>query len=492
MKMTLRLAAAVAAVLTFVPATSAQQGQPEGSHIVSAADVDASPAVKRLKELLAVLKAGDVARIKAYVMANAAQPGPGPVAATLGLYHRTRGLDLLRVTKVEGSSAVAVLRSRLTGDEEGISVEVEPQAPHRFTGMGPASFEPVGAQGRTSEKEQFRQIGTYLKRLGEAEVFSGVVVIARNGRPVFSQAYGYADREKKIANTVDTPFLLGSMNKLFTGLAIGQLVEQGKLTYDDPLSKFIPDYPDAESAKRIKIKHLLSHTSGLPSFNPAFSPPGNDTVRVETVLTLVPRKPVQFEPGSKWSYSNTGIQLLGRVIEVVTGQDYYDYVRKNVYARGGMKRDPFPDYSNGAVAIALPYEIDWSETEPRWTDQMAKTTRRGGPAGGGIASANDLISLGYAMDTGRIVKPTTLRLHSSPKPEFGTEHYGYAFSVQARMAKRPLVGHGGNALGQCTEFGALADTPYTIVVLSNLTASTCMAVTGKILKVLQPTKTSNS
>ena len=151
-------------------------------------------------------------------------------------------------------------------------------------------------------------------------------------------------------------------------------------------------------------------------------------------------------------------------------------------SRGGMTRDPFPDYSQGGVAMAQPYEIEWDDTRPRWANQMAITTRRGGPAGGGIASARDLIRLSNAMNAGRIVKPATLRLHASAKPELATQHYGYAFAVRARMAKRPLVGHGGNAPGQCTEYGALTDTPYTIVVLSNLTGGTCMSVTGKILR----------
>ena len=117
-----------------------------------------------------------------------------------------------------------------------------------------------------TEQERLQEIGSYLKRMGDADIFSGAIVIARDGKPVFAQAYGYADREKKIPNTVDTPFLLGSMNKLFTGLAIGQLVEQGKLSYEDPLAKFLPDFPDPESARKIKIKHLLSHTSGLGDY----------------------------------------------------------------------------------------------------------------------------------------------------------------------------------------------------------------------------------
>jgi CubicO group peptidase (beta-lactamase class C family) len=480
-------AMAAAATIAFAPLVQAQQAQP-GAPAATEAEIAASPAVKRLKELLEAVNSGDAAAIKTYADAAAAKPGPDAVAYVRDLHRRSHGFDLVRVARVEDNGIVAVVRNRLTGDEEALSLKVEPQAPHRITVLHEVPFEADAAPAPASEEAQLRQIGSYLKRLGDAEVFSGVVVIARDGKPVFSQAHGYADRERKIANTLDTPFLLGSMNKLFTGLAIGQLVEQGKLSYEDPLSKFVPDFPDPESARRIRIKHLLSHTSGLTSFDPTFSPPGTATVTVRTILDTIKPEPLKFEPGTKWSYSNTGIQLLGRVIEVVTGQDYYRYVRKNVYRRGGMKRDPFPDYSRGAVAMAQPYEIEWEGSRPRWANQMAITTRRGGPAGGGIASARDLIRLGNAMNAGRIVKPETLRLHASAKPELATKHYGYAFGVLARMAKRPLVGHGGNAPGQCTEFGRLADTPYTIVVLSNLTGGTCMSVTGKILQVLQPTR----
>ena len=118
-------------------------------------------------------------------------------------------------------------------------------------------------------------------------------------------------------------------------------------------------------------------------------------------------------------------------------------------------------------------------------NKMAVTARRGGPAGGGIASALDLINLANAMNAGRIMKPETLRLHTGRKPELGSPMYGYGFGVQTNG--RPFVGHGGNAYGQCTQFGALTDTPYTIVVLSNLTILTCTIVTEEILRLLPPT-----
>ena len=494
---------AAALALSIAAAAHAQQAPPAAAPPTEA-EIAASPAAKRLRELLAVVNTRDAAAMLAYIQANSVQtalpPGPAllspgaPLAVRVLEIHRynSQGLDLVRVAKLEERSALAVVRNKLTGHDQALSVEIEPQQPHRITRLPGIrrrdEANVIGLTAPTGQSEQARlqELGAYLKRMEDADRFSGAVVIARDGKPVFAQAYGYADREKKIPNTVDTPFLLGSMNKLFTGLAIGQLVEQGKLSYDDALSQFVPDYPDAESAKKIRIKHLLSHTSGLESFDPAFSFPSDRTINVQAVLDIAGKQPIKFEPGTKWAYSNTGMQVLGRVIEIVSGQDYYDYVRRNVYLRGGMTRDPFPDYGRGAVAMAQPYEIEWDGTRLNDVNKMAVTARRGGPAGGGIASALDLINLANAMDAGRIVKPETLRLHTGRKPELGSPMYGYGFGVQTNG--RPFVGHGGNAFGQCTQFGALTDTPYTIVVLSNLTILTCTIVTEEIMRLLPPTK----
>ena len=271
--------AALALALSMASVARAQQVQPDTASLT---EVQAA-GVRRLKEMIEVLNTGDYAKMRAYFEANSVDirtdvPGVKPgswhetaFAQVSGRYGASRGLDLVRLTTDPSRGdvhAVGIVRNRTTGDEEYLAVRVEPQAPHRITWL-PAIAPQVVASWNlkpavsvaVTEQERLQEIGAYLKRMGDADIFSGAIVIAREGKPVFAQAYGYADREKKIPNTLETPFLMGSMSKLFTGLAIGQLVEQGKLTYDDPLSKFLPDFPDPESAKKIKIKHLLSHTS---------------------------------------------------------------------------------------------------------------------------------------------------------------------------------------------------------------------------------------
>ena len=493
-----------AAALTLSPTAGAQaqQAQPgSGPPPPTEAEIAASPAAKRLKEVLELVNRGDAAAIQAYVRANgvdATKPPPWSAALPLAgqvldLHRRSRGLELVRVAKVGDGVAIAVVRNKLTGDAQALAVEIEPQAPHRITGLpnvglGCPSASATSDSVAQSEEAQLQKIGDYLKSLADADIFSGVVVIARDGKPVFSKAYGYADREKKIANTIDTPFDLASTNKLFTGLAIGQLVEQGKISYEDPLSKFIPDYPDGESAKRIKIKHLLSHTSGLGGyFNEAYFNALDRMRSAKAALETGKREPLKFEPGTKWAYSNAGYQLLGRIIEIASGEDYYDYLRKNLFAPAGMTNTSFPHFDRDNVAMAQRYDLEFDGSGLRYVNQAFRTPPRGTPDGGGIASAPDLLKLANALRAGRIVKPETFRLHASPKPELASPTYGYGFTMTARTGE-PLVGHPGNWPGVCTDFGTLSGTPYTIVVLSNSTASTCVPVTKKVLQVLAPPK----
>jgi CubicO group peptidase (beta-lactamase class C family) len=500
------VAVAGTSAASFVACAPTSAVTPPGTPADTIAD---SPAAKRLRELLAVVNSGDAAAMRAYLEANSVDATTQTWSSTLlplvlNLHRLSHGLELVRVTTIGmqqiqpqlAGSTVGILRNKATGDEQALAIRVEPKAPHRITGLPIlhpsliATLVQPAPSVALSEQEQLQEIGSYLKRLADADIFSGVVVIARNGQPVLSQAYGYADRERQIRNTLSTPFLLGSMNKLFTGLAIGQLVEQGKLSYDDPLSKFLPDYPDPASAKRIQIKHLLSHTSGLaPGFtSKAYRDSLDRMVTVQGLLGAGDREPPKFEPGTNWAYSNFGFVLLGRIIEIATGEDYYEYMVKNVLAPAGMTSASFPMLPRDAVAtvpMAYPYEVEFNGERLHYVNKLGADFRRGGPSCCGVASALDLVALANALQSGRVVRPETFHLHSSAKPELGAPNYGYGFAVGIRRVNdRLLVGHGGNAFGQCTEFGALRGTPYTIIVLSNLTIGTCVSVNGKIMRVL--------
>jgi CubicO group peptidase (beta-lactamase class C family) len=502
------LAVAAALALSVAPVAHAQRVMANAPARTEAQ----TAAIKRLNEVLEVLNTGDYAKMRSYFEANSIdiRTGvPGVVSGSwneqvfsqvLLRYHLSRGLDFVRVTFGDApplqGDVVGIVRNRTTGDEEYLALRVEPQAPYRIiwnpiappAAIASWNLKPAASTAVT-EQQRLEEIGSYLKRMGDAELFSGAIVIARDGKPVFAQAYGYADREKKIPNTLDTPFLMGSMSKLFTGLAVGQLAEQGKLSYDDPLAKFLPDFPDPESAKKIRIKHLLSHTAGLGNAATLWNP---DLIDRQTtargMVDVLERTALAFEPGTKWAYSNAGFVLLGRIIEIASGQDYYDYMQQRVFAPAGATTAAFPllpKDGEAVVPMALPYEPAWdADSRMSIENRLGKEFRRGGSAGSGVVSANDLIKLANAMRDGRIVKPETFRLHTSPKPEIGATMYGYGFATGPYG--RPFVGHNGRAQGQCTDFGELRDTPYTIVVLSNLHRNWCRPVTERILRVLRP------
>jgi len=179
-----------------------------------------------------------------------------------------------------------------------------------------------------------------LDSLVTAGEFSGVVLVAKDGVPIFERAYGLADREARIPNTIETAFNLGSINKFFTQIAIRQLANAGKLDVDSSLARAWPDYPNQDVARRVTIRQLLQHRSGVGG-NIFGAPPGKtrgDIRRLADYLPLFVNEPLLFEPGTNQRYSNAGYIVLGLLIERLSGEDYYDYVRRHIYEPAGMSR----------------------------------------------------------------------------------------------------------------------------------------------------------
>ena len=178
----------------------------------------------------------------------------------------------------------------------------------------------------------------YLEELNAQNKFSGAVLIGKDGVPILKRAYGLANRSFNVPNRIDTKFNLGSMNKMFTGVSILQLVEQGKLALDDKIIKHVPDYPNKEITSKVTIHQLLTHTSGMGLYwTDEYMKTSKDRFRdIEDYLPLFVDQPLQFKPGSKFSYSNSGYMVLGLIIEKVTGQSYFDYVMENIYKPAGM------------------------------------------------------------------------------------------------------------------------------------------------------------
>ncbi|HSE97444.1 MAG TPA: serine hydrolase domain-containing protein, partial [Blastocatellia bacterium] len=320
---------------------------------------------------------------------------------------------------------------------------------------------------RLTAEQMAQELKTFVSKLADADVFSGTVLLAKDGVPVFKGAYGIANKDFNVPNRIDTKFNLGSMNKMFTAVAIAQLVERGKLSFDDPLSKFLPDFPDKASAEKIKIKHLLTHTAGLGGY---FSKAWNESSRAmyRTVDDMIKRaaadEKLLFEPGTRWQYSNTGMLVLGKVVEVASGQSYFDYVRENIAKPAGMTNTDCYELDKVNTNLAVGYDKLFSETGVTFTNNIFAHVLRGGPQGGGYSTVEDLLKFDVALRSNKLVGAEYVKLLLSAKPELNSPSYGYGFQVDSESQ---VAGHGGGFIGINSNLDMFLGTGWTAIVMSN-------------------------
>ncbi len=434
-----------------------------------------TPATRRVAELVKIINSTDAAATKRFIEENYGGELAGmPMSAHLNfiaqLRDRTRGVEFRGIQDSGATEATALLRAKLTDDWMAVRVVVEANAPNRITGIGMRPPKPPAAEGaakKLTDAERARELEAYVQKLAEADVFSGAVLLAKDGKVIFERAYGEASKNFRVPNRVDTKFNLGSMNKMFTGVAIAQLVERGKLSFDDPLAKFLPEFPSKEAAQQIKIKHLLTHTSGLGSyFNRKFMESSRARFRtVNEMMTLAEGETLAFEPGTKWAYSNTGMLVLGAVIEKVTGQSYFDYVRENIYKPAGMTNTDAYELDLVTPNLAVGYQKEYNEDgTTRFRNNVFQHVIRGGPAGGGYSTAGDLLKFDAALRANKLVGAEYVRQLLAPKPELNSPTYGYGFVVDT---KNRIVGHSGGFPGISSNLDMFLDSGYTAIVMSN-------------------------
>ena len=463
-----------------------------------------SPAAKRAKELFDVVEAGDPARSRAFV-SSAFMPGTDEerdqrLLAIDRLHRRSGDLTFVAFRTYDPprppQTAVLVYRSELLGTYEAFVVEVESAAPFRLTQMQVAPARPpkdLPPEPVVTQAQMLADLAAHVDELAAADVFSGTVLVAKDGKVVYQRAAGEAERSFHAKNTMDTRFNLGSMNKMFTAIAIAQLVEQGRIGWNDPISKWLgPDWLAKEHADRIQVHHLLDHSSGLGSyFNDAFLRSSRALYRnVDDWKPLVKDETPAFEPGSRFAYSNTGFLLLGAIVEKASGEDYYDYVRRHVYAPAAMTR-------TDCYALDRPVEnlaVGYTPAPPSpdsdgvaWRNNLYEHVVKGGPAGGGFSTAPDLLAFAKALLAGKLVKKETMAELWSPHPGDHVTDYGFGFDLTAPAGQR-IVGHSGGFPGINSQLDVYPDTGWVVVVMSNTDdgASIVTARTRNLIARLKP------
>lgn len=307
-------------------------------------------------------------------------------------------------------------------------------------------------------------IGERVEAEFDAGRFSGAVVVARGDEVIYAGAVGLADRASGRANTLDTPINLGSINKMFTAIAIAQLQAAGKLDWQDTVGRHLPDFPNAKIRDHVTIHQLLTHTSGVGSYwNQAHAARRHELDTQQEFLQTFVSEPLLFEPGEKLEYSNGGPVILGLIIEALSGTDYYEYIREHIYRPAGMKHSDHFRRDDVASGIALGY----LRTEAGdWQDNGSDLSLRGSAAGGGYASARDLLAYSRALANERLLTRAQLETLWKPYNQTGPMGYGYLFTVGGTPERR-WIGHNGGAPGISAEFMHYPDDGLAIIVLAN-------------------------
>ncbi len=298
------------------------------------------------------------------------------------------------------------------------------------------------------------KIEALVKQYVNLDIFSGVVLIAENGKPVFQQAYGLANREKNIPNTRDTRFDIGSINKLFTKALVLQLIQEGKLRPEDPLGKYLKGFPEAAS-KHVTIDQLISHRSGYGDYmqQPGFFERPGDQQTIGAILEMIKAMPLQFEPGTEQAYSNAGYVLLGGIIEAATGKSYYQNIRERIVEPLGMRHTVVDTDKARAPKRAIGYLKTMRGALENNEGILLVPT----PAGGFVTTAEDLLLFMEAyFYTEKLVRAATLELD---------EFYPFIQDVRKNGGAIPVAGgfQGANAV----VYNALRDH-QTIIVLANM------------------------
>jgi CubicO group peptidase (beta-lactamase class C family) len=415
------------------------------SFATAQSEIPATPAGRVLSAWLVAFNSGDAAALQAFDVAH--RPDAPPLSLTQRLRASTGGFTLVRLEKSTQTAITALL-----DDPKPIVVSSTLRIVPR-TADAPLA--------RLSEAQTVSALTASLEAQLKEDRFSGAVLIGQRGRIVFEKAAGLANRESKTPNTLDTQFRNGSMNKMFTATAAMQLVEAGKLSLDDTVGKLMPDYQNADVARKVTIRHLLGHTGGTGDFfGPEFLKNRLTLKTHADYVALFGARAPLHEPGAEFRYSNYGMLLLGAIIERVSGQSYFDYVRTRVFEPAGMastgslpETDTVPNRSTG-----------YMRSKDAWVPNTDTLPWSGTAAGGGYSTVGDFFRFAEALQTGRLISKGSLAQMIAPGVN---PQYGFGMALSGEGATRSF-GHAGGAPGMNGDLKVFPESGYVIVALSNL------------------------
>lgn len=347
-----------------------------------------------------------------------------------------------------------------------------------LTAMGFISYAVAEGQPLPGVKE-FQALDEFISAKTSSNEFSGVVLIAKDGNVLFEKGYGYADKNFNIPNRINTRFNLGSLNKMFTTVATAQLMQQGKLNPDDNIGKYLEVFPK-DIADKVTIRHLLQMKSGWGDYwqNEYFNQNSTRMRKVSDYMEFIKKMPLEFEPGAKMIHSNTGFIVLGAIIEKITGMDYFDYIRENIYKPAGMSDtdsyDRDADISNIATGYTNFHPGDPEKKGYKWSDRCLLRPK-GMPDGGGYSTVTDLLKFDTALRSNKLLDEKYSR--------FMENRFEGDINQPLTMPDKIRVSMGGS-MGVSAVFGRDLQDGYTIIILSNYDIQRENAVLSEIRKMI--------
>jgi len=437
----------------------------------SSVEMPATPAGKALDKFLKSLNSGDLATMKKFHQETGGDAENAD--QDFGLYQQSGGLNPHSVVRSTEFEIEILAQGKKDGNWLSFTIGVEPSPPNRVAEirLHPASAPATNGKrepraetappstAKKSETEVLQELPAWIDKEAASDNFSGVVLIAKGSNPIFQKVVGLADKANKKPNQINTKFNLGSINKFFTQIAITQLIEQGKLSWEDKLGKYLPDYPNKDAAQKVTIKQLFEMQSGIGDFFGAkYDATPKERIRtLNDYMLLFADQPLAFEPGTNRAYSNGGYIVLGAIIEKITGQTYFDYVREHIYKPAGMTNTD--SYISGAGTPNMAEGYRRNDKGER-VNNVDTRPGRGSSAGGGYSTAEDLLKLANALRENKLLSPQGSR----------------------RILSRAAVAGGAPGINAELEIAP----EYTIIVLGNYDPPNAANVSRYIRKQLLP------
>ena len=316
----------------------------------------------------------------------------------------------------------------------------------------------------TAEQDLASRIDASIAPYFQADVPGATVIVVKDGKPVLRRAYGMADTAKGVKMRPEMALRLGSITKQFTATAILMLAEDGKLALDDDITKHLPDYP--AKGKKITIEHLLTHTSGIPSYTskPGYMLNMAQDISVARMIDTFKNDPLEFEPGSQYRYNNSGYFLLGAIIEKISGQSYASFLEQRLFKPLGMR----DTYYEGVKTSKAPVAAGHSRAEQGYGAAAPLSMTQPYAAGSLVSTVDDLARWDAAIAAGRLLKPSSWqRAFTSYRLSDGkTTGYGYGWEV-GKVQGETAIGHGGGINGFSTHALRFPDQKVYVAVLTN-------------------------